>query len=71
MLVDLIGPFEMTSRQNQYALTVVCMLINYVTCVTMTDKSVDTVMSAYLKDIYCGIRGTRKCPCDNGSELKT
>ena len=58
ILMDLIGPFEMTSRGNQYAVTVNCMLTNYVMCIPLVDKSADTVVSAYLKNIYCRLRGS-------------
>ena len=49
MSIYLIGLFEMTSRGNQYALTVICMLINYIMSIPLPDKSADTVVSAVFK----------------------
>ena len=68
--IDLIGPFEMTLRGNWYVLTEMFMLTNYVKCIPMADKSAETVMSTYLKDIYCRLGGSRKILSDNGSEFK-
>ena len=53
ILIDLLGLLEATFRRNQYALTVVCMLTTYVMCTPLIDKSADTAVLTYLKDIYC------------------
>ena len=50
---DLIGPFEITLRGNQYTLIVICMLANYITCVPLVDRLADIVVRAYLKEMYC------------------
>ena len=49
--VDLIGPLEVTAKSNQYALTVICMLTNYATCVPLTDKSANTVVSTNVREV--------------------
>ena len=51
--VDLIGPFEIKSRGNQYALTMNCMLTNYVMCLPLVDKSADVVVNTYFREINC------------------
>ena len=58
--MDLIGPFEMTPIGNQYAMTVICMLTNYVMCIPLAGKSAATVVRTYLKDIYYRFRDTEK-----------
>ena len=68
--MDLISPFEMTARGNQYALTVMCMLTKYVICIPLTDKYVDTVVSQDLGEVYCRLGGSRKILSDKGSEFK-
>ena len=50
--MDMIGSFEMTSRANWYTLTVVCMVTEYIMCLPLADKSADTLVSTYLKDMY-------------------
>ena len=50
--MDFIGPFEVTSRENKYALTELCMLTNYVMYIPLADKSVDAAVSAHLKKTY-------------------
>ena len=50
--VDLVGPFETTTKGNQYALTVICMLTNFIIYIPMLDKSADTVVNRYQKEVY-------------------
>ena len=69
--MDLMGPFEVTTRGNQYTLTVMCMLTNYVICVPLTNKSTATILKADLREVYCRIVGSRKILSDNGSEFKS
>ena len=49
--MDLIGSFKMVSVGNQYTLTVICMLTNYVMCIPLADQSADTQVSAYIRHI--------------------
>ena len=57
--MDLLVPFETTSKGKQYTLTVVCMLTNCVMCVPLADRSTDVVVNAYLRDIYYKFGGSR------------
>ena len=50
----------MTTKGNQYPLTVILMLTTYVICVPLTDQSADTVVSAYIRDVFCWFGGCRK-----------
>ena len=68
--MDLIGTFETTTRGNQYVLTMIWMLTYYVICVTLTDKSANTIASAYLKEVYCLLGESRKILSDNGRKFK-
>ena len=63
--MDLIGPFEITCRGNQYTLAMICMLTYYIMCVPLVDKSADTVVNVYLKEIYCRFGGRQKILSDH------
>ena len=56
--IDLISPSENATKGSQYALTVICMLTNYVICIPIPDKSQDIVVNAHLKDVYCRFGGS-------------
>ena len=64
-----ISPFLATTRGNQYALTVIYMLTNYMICIPIPDKSVDTVANVYLKEVYGRFRGSKKILSDNRSDF--
>ena len=69
--MDLIGEFKMGSTQgNRYALTVICMLTGYTWCIPILDKSAETIVRAYIKEIYSKYGGSRKILSDNGTEFK-
>ena len=57
--MDLDGPFEATTKGNQYVLTVICMLTNYIICAPTPYKSADAVVNAYLKEVYYRFGGSR------------
>ena len=63
--IDLISPFESTMKGNQYALIVIYMLTNYIICIPIPDKSSDTVVNAYLREVYCTFGGSQKILSDN------
>ena len=58
--MDLIGPFVVTNRGNQFALTTVCMLTNYVIRIPLSDKAADTVIGSYLRKEHCQLLENRK-----------
>ena len=69
--MDLIGEFRMGSTQgNRYALTVICMLTGYTWCIPIADKSAETIVRAYIKEVYSKYGGSRKILSDNGTEFK-
>ena len=68
--MDLIGLIEMTNGRNQYALTLICMLTTHVICTPLADKSVDTALGAYQREVYYHLEGSKKILSDNGSEFK-
>ena len=69
--MDLIGEFKMRSTQgNRYALTVICMLTGYTWCISIADKSAETIVKSYMKEVYSKCGGSRKILSDNGTEFK-
>ena len=51
--MDLIGEFHPpTSRKHRYALTVICMLTGYVSCVPLQTKTAEEVIQAYIDQVY-------------------
>ena len=68
--IDLVGPFETTVKGNQYALTVIYMLTNYIICIPIPDKSTDKIVNVHLQEVYCKLRGSLKILSDTGSEFK-
>ena len=60
ILLDLISPFEITLRRNQYGLAVICIFTNYVMHVLLLEKPANTVVYAYLKEKYCRFEGELK-----------
>ena len=69
--MDLIGKFNIGStRGYNYALTVICMLTGFTWCIPIRNKSVETIIKAYVKEVYTGYGGSRKILSDNGSEFK-
>ena len=69
--MDLIGEFHTpTSRKCQYALTVICMLTGYVSCVPLKTKTAEEVIQAYIDNVYSKFGGSLKMLSDNGTEFK-
>ena len=50
--MDLLDPYSETETGNQYALTVICMLTNYVFMISNKAKTIEIVINAYLKHVY-------------------
>ena len=69
--MDLIGEFHPpTSRKHWYALTVICMLTDYVFCVPLKTKTSEEVIQAYIDNVYSKFGGSLKMLSDNGTEFK-
>ena len=67
--MDLIGDFLTSSKGNVYALTAIDMLSNYAWCIPIPNKRSETVLEAYLKNIYAKFGGSLLMLTDNGSEF--
>ena len=39
--MDLVGPYQESKKENQYALTVICMLTNYVFMISIKSKTAE------------------------------
>ena len=69
--MDLIGEFYPPSKSgHKYALTVICMLTNYVFCVPLKSKQANEVLQAYIDNVYAKFGGLLKILSDNGTEFK-
>ena len=68
---DLIGEFHPpTTKNNRYALTVICVLMGYVFCVPLKTKTAEEVIQAYIDNIYSKFGGSMKILSDIGTEFK-
>ena len=47
-----ISLIEDTKKGNECALTILCMITNYFTCIPLPDKKVDIVLDTFLKEVY-------------------
>ena len=65
-----IGKLPTTSSGNKYALTCIYLLTSYIIAVPMPDKTVDSVVEAYLSGILSRASASMVCLSNNGSELK-
>ena len=69
--MDLIGEFHPpTSKGKRYALTVICMLTDYVFCIPLKTKTAEEVLQAYIDNVYSKFGGSLKILSDNGTEFK-
>ena len=68
--MDLIGEFHLSSKQNRYALTVICMFTGYSFCIPIPNKKAEMVLKAYMDHVYCKYGGSFKILSDNGMEFK-
>ena len=69
--MDLIGPLPETCSGNKFALTAICLLTNYMFMVSISNKTTQQVIQAYLKHIYMYAQfgGSRYILTDRGSEF--
>ena len=68
--MDLIGEFPKSSKDNCYALTVICMLTGFTFCIPIPSKSASDVVKAYIENVYTKYGGSKKILTDNGTEFK-
>ena len=67
--MDLVGPYQVTEKGNQYALTAICMLTNYVFMIPIISQSTEEIIKVYLTAMYSTSGGSKYIPCDRGSEF--
>ena len=67
--MGLLGPYSETENENQHALTVVCMLINYVFMIPIKSKTTEDIINAYLTNVYSMFRGNKYILSARGSEF--
>ena len=69
--MDLVGEFHPPlSKENMYALTVVCMLTGYTFCIPIKNKSAEEIVTAWRNNIAFPFGDCRKLLTDNGTEVK-
>ena len=68
--IDTIGKIPATSSGNKYTLTCIDLLTSYIIAVPMPDKTVESVVEAYLSGILSRTGASMVCLSDNRSELK-
>ena len=69
--VDLLGPYSEMENENQYVLTIICMLTNYVFMVLIKTKATKDIINTYLKHVYATF-GSSKCILgDRGGEFSS
>ena len=69
--MDIVGPLSpVSSKGNRFCLTVVDMLTGYTMAVAILNKSVETIVKAYMDHVYSIFRGSSRMLTDNGSEFR-
>ena len=69
--MDHVGEFPPSSKEHQYALTVICILTGYVFCIPLKTKTAEEVMQAYIDNVYSKFGGSLKMLSDDGTEFKS
>ena len=67
--MDLLGPYSEMENVNQYMLTVICMLTNYIFTVPIRGNTTEDIINAYLKHLYSIFRGSKYIFSDRGSKF--
>ena len=69
--IDLLGPFNVTSQGNSYALTAVCNLTGYLMTTPIKDKMTTSVANHLFLDIMLKFGFPRISHSDSGTEFKS
>ena len=68
---NLVGPFHpLIWKVNSYICTCKCLLINYPIAIPKPNKQAETIVQAYLQNIYTTFGGSLTMITDNGKEFK-
>ena len=67
--IDLLGPYNITSQGNSYALTAVCNLTRYLMKTPIPDKKTKIVATHLFSEIMLKFSFPRILHCDNGTEF--
>ena len=71
IIIDLLGPYSETESGNQYPLTVICMLANYVFMIPIKTKTTEDVINVYLKHVYATFSGSKYILSDRDREFSS
>ena len=68
---DLVGPFHPhSSKGNSYILTCMYLLTSYPIAIPIANKQAETIIQAYLQNIYTTFGRSLTMITDNGKEFK-
>ena len=67
--VDLVGPYREIENKNQYALTIICMLTNYVFMIPIRSKSTEDDIKVYCTGVYSTFRAFKDILSDHSIEF--
>ena len=68
---DLVSPIHpSSSKGDSYILTHMCLLMNYPIIIPVPNKSAESVIQAYMKEVYTTFGGLLTVITDNGKEFK-
>ena len=69
--IDIVGPISPVSlKGNRFCLTIVDMLTGYMMAVAIPNKSVETMVKAYMDHVYSIFGGSSHMLTDNGSKFR-
>ena len=71
IVMDLLGEYPETENSTRYALTIICMLISFISIVPIKDKKTETLINAYIKYIYADKDRSQLILSDNGKEFSS
>ena len=66
-----VRPYGVTENGNQYTLTVICMLMNYIFMVPIRTKTTGDVINSYLKHVYSTLIGSTYILSDRGGKFSS
>ena len=70
LYMDLISPLPTSAEGNTYCLMACCAPTDYLFCIPIQNKEAETVVQAYLKNIYSLFGGSKVLISNNGTEFK-
>ena len=70
LYIDFTGPSLPSEQGDMYCLKACCAFTDYLFCIPIPNKEVETVVQYHLKGTYSLFRGSKVLISDNGTEIK-